>query len=187
MYLSSNISYFELIYLKYFLPDCFPHLDLNLPGDSGAAMNIFKTVSFQCDCFVKMWQFQAYQNGTVFIGTLEPLVGSAGTELYRLTSKTRFDVEGTGIYNHTFAVEDMIRVKTGDVIATIYVTKGIPGVIPYADSRSLHSMGAYIKSDLSTVSQHINTHESDLNVGDSIITNTASFKRLPAIRAYTVQ
>ncbi len=127
-----------------------------------------------------MWQFQAYQSGTVFICTLEP----QGVTQYKLTSKTRLDVTGAGIYNHTYAAKDMIRVKIGDIIATMYLSKTSSGVIPYADSRQEQSLGSYVDSDLSTLSHHLDKHDNNVNIGDIIMTHPVSWKRLPAIRAY---
>ncbi len=162
-----------------YFSDCFPHLNLNLPASAvaGHAMNIFQTLSFQCDGFIQMWQFQAYQSGTVFICTLEP----QGVTQYKLTSKTRLDVTGAGIYNHTYAAKDMIRIKTGDIIATMYLSKTSLGVIPYADSRQEQSLGSV---PLSRISQHIYKHDNNVNIGDIITKNTVSWTRLPAIRAY---
>ncbi len=138
-------------------------------------MNIFTTLSFKCDSFVQMWQFQTYQSGTVCICTREP---QEGGDEYKLISKTCFDVQGAVIHSHTFAVEDMVKVKTGDVIAVMYISKHAPVVIPYADSRDSQSMGSYEQSDLSNVSYHPHTNNLTIRV---------LWKRLPAIRAYTVQ
>jgi len=155
-----------------------------LKWPSGAWVNVFADLTFDCAGEVSRWEYYAKAAGTFFAGIWRP----EGKKKFRYIGSNIITADSVGVHTANIPAGSRIAVEVGDVIGIHYsqsANENRGGVVPYDDSD--HGLTAGVTKAMLSRFYASNKRDNTMVAGKTVVSGLIGRKRLPAIKAFVGQ